>query len=1007
MKRVPEVTRSSRGAQRGRRLAFGAAVAASVAALLGLAAPALAGEVHVSGSTLVYTPSADHASDVSISESGGNLTIREPGVTTTGEGGCLGFYSAVTCPPTGVTAITIDGTELHDALRESTALPATINGRGGGDSLVASGGADLVLGGDGDDTLAAGDGSYTFSGGAGIDAVTYNFRSGAFAISLDGVANDGRIGSGETANVMADVENATGGQGGDVIVGNDGPNVLGGGIDYEGGADTIYGAGGNDHLDGGQGWNDLLDGGPGDDVIDEGMIGGDTLLGGAGDDLLVRADDSSKPSTLRGGEGIDTVKYQSGYGGVIVTLDGIANDGPIAHPQDDVGGDIENIIGGWGADTLVGNAGPNIIDGGEGADSIQGGGGFDFVDYSARTRNVTVTLDGLADDGDRLSSVEGVIGGSGNDTLVGNGEANVLRGGGGDDAIDGGAGDDVIDGGAGRDTVDYAARTVGVTVDLVAGTGGSTGSAERDELTSVESALGGSAADVLLGDDAATGNTLMGGAGNDWIDGQGGDDSFVDGPGDDTLVGGSGDDTFALSGGADVVTDDVGANELDLSHIPAAVELDLGSTAPQLIDDIGDVVLLVGTFTGAVGTPYADTLSGGPGDDTLRAGDGEDVLVGMLGTDTLEGGRDGDLYYVVSEGGLKASVTDTGGSGADLVGFLGTRAADSFQLGAGWIVSGDSSLTTSGNEALFVFGDAGDDAFAIGGDATELYLDGEDGFDAYSLVSWANLAHDVELDDTGVGGYDTLRVACDAWVAIEERHVVRGDRDLWFSGIDGGPFCTAPLSAPGAPTAVTAASGPGFAAVSFATPASDGGAPITSYTVTASPGGAAATGAGSPLTVTGLTPGTSYTFTVTAMNIVGAGPASTPSNAVTPCTTPGAPTIVGTRAGDGQATITFTAPSADGWSAIAYYTVTASPGDVSASGVTSPITVFGLDNGTSYMFTVTATNAAGSGPASASSPAVVPNGPPRPHFEPVGVSPRPAPPEVVSGAGQRPPRPAR
>jgi hypothetical protein len=95
-------------------------------------------------------------------------------------------------------------------------------------------------------------------------------------------------------------------------------------------------------------------------------------------------------------------------------------------------------------------------------------------------------------------------------------------------------------------------------------------------------------------------------------------------------------------------------------------------------------------------------------------------------------------------------------------------------------------------------------------------------------------------------------------------------------------------TAPAAPTSVTATAGNASAAVSFAAP-KDGGAAITSYTVKANPGGATATGTGSPITVTGLTNGTAYTFTVTATNSVGTGPASSPSGAVTPATTPAPP----------------------------------------------------------------------------------------------------------------------
>ena len=93
----------------------------------------------------------------------------------------------------------------------------------------------------------------------------------------------------------------------------------------------------------------------------------------------------------------------------------------------------------------------------------------------------------------------------------------------------------------------------------------------------------------------------------------------------------------------------------------------------------------------------------------------------------------------------------------------------------------------------------------------------------------------------------------------------------------------APATAPGAPSGVTAAKGNAQATVTWTAPA-DGSSPITGYTVTSSPGGVTASVDGSTTSavVTGLTNGTSYTFTVTATNVVGTSPASAPSNAVTP-----------------------------------------------------------------------------------------------------------------------------
>jgi hypothetical protein len=84
-----------------------------------------------------------------------------------------------------------------------------------------------------------------------------------------------------------------------------------------------------------------------------------------------------------------------------------------------------------------------------------------------------------------------------------------------------------------------------------------------------------------------------------------------------------------------------------------------------------------------------------------------------------------------------------------------------------------------------------------------------------------------------------------------------------------------------APTIGTATAGNASASVTFSAP-SFSKLPITNYTVTASPGGATGTGASSPITVSGLSNGTAYTFTVTATNAAGTSAASSASNSVTP-----------------------------------------------------------------------------------------------------------------------------
>jgi hypothetical protein len=186
--------------------------------------------------------------------------------------------------------------------------------------------------------------------------------------------------------------------------------------------------------------------------------------------------------------------------------------------------------------------------------------------------------------------------------------------------------------------------------------------------------------------------------------------------------------------------------------------------------------------------------------------------------------------------------------------------------------------------------------------------------------------------------------------------------------------------APGAPTIGTATNNGtgrtfvsgGRADVTFTAPTDTGRSPITSYTVTSNTGGFTGTGAGSPISVTGLTPGNSYTFTVTATNAAGfTSAASSASNSITATTIPAVPTIgTATAASSTSVSVAFTAGGTGGLSVT--YNATGTPGG-SGSNSASPITVSGLTTGTNYTFTVTATNSNGTSAASSASNSVAPN----------------------------------
>ena len=213
-----------------------------------------------------------------------------------------------------------------------------------------------------------------------------------------------------------------------------------------------------------------------------------------------------------------------------------------------------------------------------------------------------------------------------------------------------------------------------------------------------------------------------------------------------------------------------------------------------------------------------------------------------------------------------------------------------------------------------------------------------------------------------------------------------------------------PPAAPGAPTVTPHNGGVNL---SWAAPSSDGGPPITGYAITYSPARpsdgsteSAGSGASTSTTINGFANGTTYTFTVSALNSAGRGPAGPPASG-TPFTVPGPPQSVQARASDAGAAVTWTPPASNGGQTITAYTITASPGGtkltVDASATQSGFP--GLTNGTTYTFAVTAANGAGSGPA-ATSNAVTPAAllpPPPPPGPPAPSPPGPKPPAPGQG----------
>jgi Ca2+-binding RTX toxin-like protein len=331
----------------------------------------------------------------------------------------------------------------------------------------------------------------TAQGDAANDVITVGRSGASFTVTGAGVTAGSGC-SGPSGNVSCPVTNIIaidllGGAGNDTLTVD--PTV-------ELGADaSLNGELGNDTLKGGLGDDEFVDS-DGDDNYNGGG-GSDIFLDAAGNDTYAGGTDEGRFQST------DTVDFGRGAPGVNVTLDGVANDGP-GGASNNVGSDVEGVIGTPGNDTLTGGTGPDDLDGAGGNDAVSGGPGNDFL-----------------------------AGGPGNDTLVG---------GAGDDEIDDSEGNDDMSGGEGDDTaIITQALAVTISLDDAANDGGP-GDA-KNVRSDIENVTTGPGSDKIIG--SAVVNRIDAGAGDDQIDGLGGAD---------TLKGGAGNDTIAATdGGVDVL----------------------------------------------------------------------------------------------------------------------------------------------------------------------------------------------------------------------------------------------------------------------------------------------------------------------------------------------------------------------------------------------------------------------------------------------------------------------
>ncbi|MDY0870629.1 DUF4214 domain-containing protein [Dongia rigui] len=600
-----------------------------------------------------------------------------------------------------------DGT-VNDTISYMTALAAvtvdlanTANnaGRSSGDdyavvrNVVGTAFNDRLTGNSKDNVLVGGSGADILDGGTGSDTASYiNAEAGVVANLSTSFSETGDAAGDE----FTAIENLTGSEFADTLVGNTVVNIL-------------TGAAGSDRLDGG--------------------AGADKMVGGSGDDLYVvdNANDSVIESDGEGNDTIESSVTETLSANVEnLTLSGVSAISGTGNALDN------HILGNSAANGLSGDAGNDVLDGGLGADTLTGGSGNDtfivdnvgdkVVEGAAGgtdtvVSDVTFTL--AANVENLVLAGSASINGDGNaldNAISGNVGANSLNGGAGNDRLDGGAGSDTLTGGTGNDVYvidtgkDVVNELTGEGIDTIESAVSYVLVAEVENLT-----LKGTA---LLGTGNLLANTLTGTAAANTLDGQGGDDSLEGGAGADVLIGGAGKDTASYTGAQE------------------AVIASLTSPNANTSDAAGDSYEGVENLTGSA---FADELTGDDQDNRLDGG---------VGADKLYGGKGNDIYIVDDKGDV---IEELNGDGIDVV-----ESSISFALGSSLenlTLTGSANIDGKGNDTSNeITGNAG--ANKLDGGAGADKLTGGDGDDIYTIDSLSD-----QVIETATGGSDTVQSA--------------------------------------------------------------------------------------------------------------------------------------------------------------------------------------------------------------------------------------------------------
>jgi Ca2+-binding RTX toxin-like protein len=677
----------------------------------------------------------------------------------------------------------INGSQYDDVLLGSS-FGDEIRGGNGVDILKGGNGEDILRGYDGNDKLYGGSGSDTLDGNAGADHMEGGSEDDLYYVEQAGDVVVEQAGGGARDHVVSYINTTLADNveyltlaGAHAIegIGNDLGNRI---VASESGsgsyANWLIGKAGNDEIHGGGG-ADTLFGGFRTRAEANGFDGNDVLYGEEGDDFIIVQEGND---VVHGGRDIDTLAFTDVRTDLTLNLE-------------------------------------------SGSAAYYEGGSYTTPDgrgVSMWTGNYTVTWDGI----------ENLVGGSGKDTITGDGTRNVLMGAYGDDTLNGGAendilyggykeslavddgkdtlnggdgddllvvrwGNDEVHGGADNDTLSFVDVTGSLKLDLGAGrttfddystyvspdgkSSGASYAIYNVTWDGVENLIAGKGGDTLTGD--SNNNRLDGGLGTDVATFHGDHSDYVitrlrngNLSVRDTIAGRDGTDvvvnveTLKFADGA---TYDVASRKWLETRISGTTGSDTlnGTNAAEVID----------------GSDGRDWLTGNGGGDTLLGGAGDDTMVVDSATKKVDGGAGWDVVIAdasTEAAGLRFNVLGTnvehvaGRNGNDTVDARGVATAVTMSLDGGH----DTGFGGDGDDTLW--GGAGNDTLS-GGNGFDQMLggDGDDVMDGGAAGIYGDRLF-------GDAGNDTITVSANGWgIGGVGNDTIRGGAGSWLNGEDG------------------------------------------------------------------------------------------------------------------------------------------------------------------------------------------------------------------------------